>query len=154
MSNLLVCWVHYIRGNNLNGLNNLAYKPYAIIKNHTFIPIPLYMIRTVDKDAARALCRSFNRHFSEGVDVKSSLLLMMNSNKNHYPELRSIDAEKVLALFNAQIKVFMPTEVRNMTINIIRHVVTTYINPNISSVDGFQLGILIDSEIVPLKKWG
>ena len=79
--------------------------------------------------------------------------MMMNSNKSHYPELRSMDAEKVLALFNAQIKVFMPSELRNMTINIIRHVVTAHINPNISSVDAFQLGILIDSEIIPLKKW-
>jgi hypothetical protein len=111
------------------------------------------MIRTADKDVARALCRSFNRHFSDGVDVKSSLLMMMNSNKSYNPDLRSIDAEKVLALFNAQIKVFMPSELRNMTINIIRHIVTTHINPNISSVDGFQLGILIDSEIIPLNKW-
>lgn len=111
------------------------------------------MIRTADKDLARALCRSFNRHFLEGVDVKSSLLMMMNSNKNHYAELRSMDAEKVLALFNAQIKVFMPSELRNMTINIIGHIVTSHFNPGISSVDGFQLGILIDSEIIPLKKW-
>ena len=111
------------------------------------------MIRTADKDVARSLCRSFNRHFLEGVDVKTSLLMMMNSNKSHYPELRSIDAEKILALFNAQMKVFMPSELRNMTINIIRHVITAYINTNISSVDGFQLGILIDSEIIPLNKW-
>ena len=111
------------------------------------------MIRTVDKDVARALCRSFNRYFLEGVDVKSSLLQMMNSNKSLYSDLRSMDSEKILALFNAQIKVFMPSELRNMTINIIRHVVVTHVNPNISSVDAFQLGILIDSEIVPLRKW-
>jgi hypothetical protein len=111
------------------------------------------MIRTADKDVARALCQSFNRHFSEGKDVKACLLLMMNVNKNHVPELRSIDPEKVLALFNAQMKVFMPSELRNMTINIIRYVMTTHVNTNIGAADAFQLGIMIDSQIIPLNKW-
>lgn len=111
------------------------------------------MIRNADKEIARALCQSFNRSFLDGKDVKSSLLQMMNANKMHYSELRSIDSEKILALFNAQMKVFMPSELRNMTINIIRHVVTTHVNPNIDSSDAFQLGIMIDSQIIPLKKW-
>lgn len=111
------------------------------------------MIRTADKDVARALCQSFNRHFLDGKDVKSSLVQMMNANKSHYPELRSIDSEKILAQFNAQMKVFLPSELRNMTINIIRHVMTTHVNPDISSVDSFQLGIMIDSQIISLNKW-
>lgn len=111
------------------------------------------MIRNADKEIARALSQSFNRSFLDGKDVKSSLLQMMNANKMHYSELRSIDSEKILALFNAQMKVFMPSELRNMTINIIRHVVTTHVNPNIDSSDAFQLGIMIDSQIIPLKKW-
>jgi hypothetical protein len=111
------------------------------------------MIRNADKEIARALCQSFNLSFLDGKDVKSSLLLMMDANKVHFSELRSIDSEKILALFNAQMKVFMPSELRNMTINIIRHVVTTHVNPDISSVDSFQLGIMIDSQVIPLKKW-
>jgi hypothetical protein len=50
-------------------------------------------------------------------------------------------------------KVFMPSELRNMTINIIRYVMTTHVNTNIGAADAFQLGIMIDSQIIPLNKW-
>ena len=111
------------------------------------------MIKNNDREATRLLCHSFNRHFKEVLSLKMSLMGMLNSNKKALSQLHNIDAEQILAAFNAQIGVMVPSELRRITIEIITSLIVDHINPKLDAVDRFELGAYIDSQIISLKDW-
>lgn len=82
-----------------------------------------------------------------------SLMGMLNSNKKALSQLHNIDAEQILAAFNAQIGIMVPSELRRITIEIITSLIVDHINPKLDAVDRFELGAYIDSQIISLKDW-
>jgi hypothetical protein len=111
------------------------------------------MIQNSDREATRFLCISFNRYFKEGRSLKISLMGMIDLSKKSLSQLRDIDSEKILAPFNAQMKVMMPSELRRMTIEIISYLIVEHINPRLDPVDKFEIGVFIDREIISLRDW-
>ena len=78
---------------------------------------------------------------------------MMESQKYFIPELRSLDSENILAGYNAQMILLLPRDIRKIIIQLITHLITKHINPQLDAADCFLIEILVDKQLLQLKDW-
>ncbi len=110
-------------------------------------------IRDQDKKAIRLLCTSLNDLLLSGKNYKTALVKMMESQKYFIPELRSLDSENILASYNAQMILLLPRDIRKIIIQLITHLITKHINPQLDAADCFLIEILVDKQLLQLKDW-
>jgi|UniRef100_UPI0040475AF4 hypothetical protein len=110
-------------------------------------------IRDQDKKAIRLLCTSLNDLLLSGKNYKTALVKMMESQKYFIPELRSLDSENILAGYNAQMILLLPRDIRKIIIQLITHLITKHINPQLDAADCFLIEILVDKQLLQLKDW-
>jgi len=110
-------------------------------------------IREADKKAVRLLCSSFNESMRSGKDYKAALIMMIESQKQFIPALRTVDSNSILASYNAQMVVSLPQELRNRAIKLIIHLMQKHVNQNLNDSDGFFMEVFIDEQMLELKEW-
>lgn len=110
-------------------------------------------IRMADKRAARLLCYAFNEAMRSGIDYKSALVRMIDTQKSQIPELKAVDSKRILAASNLQMNVFFPHEFRKNAIQMINYLLHKEINPSLTGADRFILEAFVDEQLLSLKEW-
>jgi len=110
-------------------------------------------IRVADKRAARLLCQAFNDAMRSGIDYKTALVKMIDSQKSKIPELKTLDSQSVLAASNLQVNVMFPHERRKNAIQIVSYLLHKHINPKLDGADCFTMEVFVDEQLLGIKEW-